>query len=153
MPKKSKLQLVFSDNYLALIKNSVGSALFKNCYAEIENKRLDLTKNGKFSCAYFVSFVLKYFDLIKKGHLTVDGLIRDMSSSNWIKRKYHNLKSVKEGSVLLWEEVDSNKHVGFYIGKGRAISTNPKTGKVAIHSFNYGGKRNVEYVLWNRTRF
>ena len=66
--QKLKVKPLFKKSYLAAIKNSEGTKIFANFYGKGGRRTLDLTKNGEFSCAYFVSSILKIFDLIKKNH-------------------------------------------------------------------------------------
>ena len=89
-----KIKILKKDTYLALIKNSVNSCAFKDVYGEINNKKKNLTKNGDLSCAYFVSSVLKIFDLIGSLHLTVSGVIKDIEKYGW--------KKIAKSKIKLW---------------------------------------------------
>lgn len=55
------------------------------------------------------------------------------------------------GDVLVWTEKDydgeKHKHIGFCIGKNKAISINDKKGVPVIHDWNYNGKRKIEKIL------
>ena len=154
--KKEKVIPILFDTYIAIIKNSVGSKIFRNFYAEVDGKRTDIMKNGNLSCAWFVSSLLYLFKLMKDAHATVDGTIKDLKKSGWKK-----IKKPKIGSILIWEKIDFgnkdfHKHIGFYIGNNKAISTsNSKKGQPIIHNWTYGIKRNkpirkVEAIFWNK---
>ncbi len=158
--KKEKVIPILFDTYIAIIKNSVGSKIFRNSYAKVNGKKKDILRNGKLSCAFFVSSILALFPLfglIKyPPHGTVDGTIRDLEESGWEK-----IKNPKVGSILVWEKIDYgnknfHKHIGFYIGGSKAISTsNVKHGKPTIHHWTYGIKgnqpiRKVEAIFWNK---
>ena len=142
-----KSKILYFETYIKFIKNSIGSKSFRNLFVIIGKRKKDILNNGELSCAFFVSFVLKYFDLIKNGHVTVSGLIRDMESSGWEKIP----KSlIKEGNIIVWNSKRGHKHIGFYIGKNEAISTNTKKKIVFRHHFTFGGRRNIYSVYRNR---
>jgi len=94
------------------------------------------------------------FGLIKMPHATVNGTIKDLKKSGW-----KQIKKPKIGSVLTWEEMklngSINKHIGFYIGNGKAISNNYKSGTPIIHHWTFGRKngkpiRKIEAIFWNK---
>lgn len=155
--KKEKVIPILFDTYIAIIKNSVGSKMFRNSYAKINGKKTDILQNGMLSCAFFVSSTLFLFKLIKEIHGTVDGTVRDLEQSDWQK-----IAKPKIGSIIVWEKIDFgnkdfHKHIGFYIGNNKAISTssNSKKGQPIIHHCTYGIKRNkpvrkVEAIFWNK---
>ncbi len=158
--KKQKVIPIIFDTYIAVIKNSVGSKMFRNSYAKINDKKTDILQNGMLSCAFFVSSILVLFKLIKEIHGTVDGTVRDLEQSGWQKTT-----KPKIGSVIVWEKIDFgnknfHKHIGFYIGNNKAISTNNfknnfKKRQIVIHHWTYGIKRNkpirkVEQIFWNK---
>ena len=154
--KKQKVIPILFDTYIAVIKNSVGSKMFRNFYAKVDGKKTDIMKNGDLSCAWFVSSLLYLFKLIKDAHATVNGTIKDLQQSGWKK-----IKKPKIGSVIVWEKIDFgnkdlHKHIGFYIGNNKAISTsNSKKGQPIIHHWTYGIKRNkpvrkVKAIFWHK---
>ena len=71
------VQIILYDSYLHAIKNSVGSNLFRNLYAYVDGKKMDILENGNLSCANFVSSILYSYKLIGGKHATVDGTVRD----------------------------------------------------------------------------
>jgi hypothetical protein len=151
---KQKIVPIFFDNYISLIKNSVGAKMWRNFYAKVEGKKRDLVKGGDLSCAYFVSSILYLFNLIKSPHLTVASTIEDMMDSGWIR-----INKPKIGSVLVWEEKfsknsGSHRHIGFYIGKNKAVSNSSKKRKISQHHWTFGKKqsiarRKVDVILWH----
>lgn len=147
MTRKAKIQLLLKESYLAMIKNSVGSKMFKTRYGKINNKKKDLVKSGSYrvSCAFFVSNILLFFKLIREPHLTVDGVEWDLKQSGWKK-----VKKIKTGSVIIWEKAKQgntwNRHIGFFVGNNKAVSTHYKTGLPYMHNYN---NRKVESIWWN----
>ena len=148
MAGKQKVKLLIYDTYLAVIKNSVGSKLFRNLYLVKNDKIIDALNNGQFSCAVFVSWILRIFYLITEGHATVDGLMKDLKKSGWYK-----IEKPKIGSILVWEEIflngTLNKHIGFYIGNKKAISNSRDKKTPVKHHWTFGGKRKIESIFWN----
>lgn len=148
------MKFLLKESYLKIIKNSLGSKIFRNLYFNINGKKTDILKNGDLSCAFFVSWILKNFELIKQTHATVNGTIKDMKKSGW-----HKIKKPKVGAVLVWEEKyfknGKHKHIGFYIGNNKAISNSFKRKGPIIHHWTFGvkngiSKRKVEEIWWNK---
>ncbi|MFZ6015621.1 MAG: hypothetical protein ACOYUZ_04700 [Patescibacteria group bacterium] len=141
MSKPAKVQVDLSASYLAMIKNSVGSKAYRNFYGAVDGKCRDLVQGGNLSCAFFVSGILNFFDLINDPHLTVAGLIKDLEKSGWKK-----VRKPKEGDVLIWEPVDftgdgvKHAHVGFYLGNEKAVSNSWKSGTPIKHHCTFGVK-------------
>lgn len=140
-----KSKILVYDSYLKMIKNSVGTKMFRNLYLEKNNRKFDAAKNGYFSCAYFVSNLLLIWGLISGGHATVEGTVKDMEKNGW--RKV-SLGKAKPGDVIAWEKTkDINGkyhfHNGFYIGNKKAISNDSKKGTPIIHHWTYNGKRKI----------
>ncbi len=137
------LTLKNKENYLRVIENSVGTKIFRNLFAEINGEKVDITKDGELSCAYFVSSILYLFKLIKGVHATVDSTIRDLKEWEWIE-----IEKPELGCVIVWAETNSHKHIGFYIGDEKAISNNFEFGYPTEHDWQF---RKVESILWNQT--
>ena len=119
--------------------------MFRNLYLEKDNKKIDATKNGDFSCAFFVSNILLIWGLISEGHATVEGTIKDMEKSGW---KKILIEEIKPGDVIVWEKkkfINGKLHFhnGFYIDKKKAISNDSKKGMPVIHSWDYNNKRKI----------
>lgn len=144
---KDKVAPLIFDTYLVVIKNSVGSKLFRNFYTKIKGKKVDIMRNGELSCAFYVSSVLYLFKYIKGVHGTVDSTIKDLKESGWIE-----VNKPKIGAVLVWENKISgndevHRHIGFFIGRDKAISNISKLGAPAEHSWNFNAKRKVERIF------
>lgn len=142
----------FEKSYLAMIRNSVGSKMFRNAFAKVNGKDSDLTRDGKDSCGYFVSSILLIHRLIKEFHVTVAGTIRDMEKNGWYK-----IDEPKIGAVLSWEPekfddswYDENGHLGFFIGDNKVISSGRKSRLIESHHWTYNGKRKVEAIYWHK---
>ena len=145
-----KVILIIPDTYLAVIKNSIGSNLFRNLYAKVNGKKTDITANGELSCAFYVSSILLLFKFIKEGHATVDSTVKDLKQSGWKK-----IKKPKIGSIIVWEKKDFgnnniHKHIGFFIGNNKAVSNSYKLCYPVEHHFIFNGKRKIELILWNQ---
>ncbi|MDF1497115.1 MAG: NlpC/P60 family protein [Patescibacteria group bacterium] len=141
MSTQPKVEVNLLKSYLARIKNSIGSKMFRNLYAKVDGKERDILDNGSLSCAIFVSIILQSFELIKKPHATVIELLKDMEASGWKKSR-----SLKIGDVLFWEAIDQtgdgsrHLHVGFYLGNNKAISNSTTKGHPVKHHFTFGTK-------------
>jgi hypothetical protein len=149
MTQNQKITPLIFETYLAVIKNSVGSNLFKNFYAEINGEKTDITKNGELSCAFYTSSILALFKLIKEIHTTVDSTVKDLKMSKW-----ESIKTPKIGSVVVWEKINFgksgiHKHIGFYIGDKKAISNSSQKGYPIEHHFTFRAKRKIETFLWH----
>lgn len=143
---------------MAVIQGAPGSKMFGRAYALVDGKKKEVTEKGNLSCALFPSFVLKYFNLIKKGHYTVTGLVRDLEESGWKK-----IKKPKLGCILVWGVQDDkknknytfgHKHIGFYVGNGKAVSNMSSKGCPGKHHWTFGTRnmkpvRKVEAMYWN----
>lgn len=152
MSRKPKIQLLLKDSYLAMIKNSVGSLMFKHRYGKINNVKKDLLKSGNYrvSCGFYISSILLIFKLIKEPHLTVNGVEKDLQESSW-----QRIEKPKIGSILTWELAkfgdNWTRHIGFYIGNNKAISTHHITGKPFIHDYKFDKKnRKIESIWWHK---
>ncbi len=147
--KKSKVEILLKESYLAMIKNSVGTKMFQEYFAKVNGKKEEVLHKGDRSCAIYVSSILLLFRLIKNTQLTVHRTLKDMQKSGWVE-----IKRPKVGCILLWEEKEygkgnPRKHIGFYIGKNKAISNSSKKGSPTIHSYKKHDGRKLEKVFWN----
>src|SRR3989344_4367151 len=114
------MKILVRESLLARVRDAVGTRMFRRLYALVGGKKVDLTDNGDKSCALFVSTALVGFKLIREVHVTVDGLVRDMRSSGCVR-----IRRPKAGCVVVWRGLDPTQprlHIGFYIGRGEAIS-------------------------------
>lgn len=147
-----KNKLLVYDSYLKMIKNSVGTKMFQNLYLEKGARKIDITKNGSkegyFSCAFFISNILLIWGLISEGHANVSSTTKDMLKNEW--KKIPKNKA-KPGDVIVWEKTRSvngkwHFHNGFYIGNKKAISNDSGKGVPVVHSWDYNGKRKIVAV-------
>lgn len=136
-------RILLYESYLKMIKNSIGTKMFRNLYLEMDGKKIDATENGEMSCAYFVSNVLLIWKLISEGHATINGTIRDMEKNGWEKI---SIEKIKPGDVLVWEEKPHHisgrirSHLGFYVGDKKAISHDSVAKE---HHWTYNDKRKI----------
>ena len=149
MRRGQKIKPLLKESYLAMIKNSVGTKMFRNFYIKIGNRKEDDTREGELSCAYFVSGILAIFGLIKKIKVNVDELVEEMKKCGW-----KQIKSPRKGSVVVWEakkfDDEVHKHIGFFIGNGKAISNNFKKKTPIIHHWTFERSRKVEGIFWHK---
>lgn len=141
-------RILLYDSYMKMIRNSVGTKMFRNLYLKKSGKKIDITEDGELSCAFFVSNVLLIWGLISKGHATIKSTIRDMQKNGW---EEIPLKKIKPGDVIVWEDKKSRKgkihsHIGFFINKKKAISHSDGIKAINIHHWTYNEKRNVVAV-------
>ena len=151
---QQKIVPIIRVSYLKMLENSVGTKLFQNFYVYQGKKRLDATEEGRLSCAFFVSFILNNFGLLKNSHLTIQSTLKDMKNSGWFK-----IKKPRKGAVLVWEERKDKRgihqHIGFYVGNQQAISNNSRQKIPARHHWTYGKRGSKSYrqalaILWNK---
>ena len=133
-----------------MIRASVGVKLWRNLFADVDGKRRDITKNGRLSCALFVSSILHHFKLIGDVHSTVEGTLRDMEESGWKKSR-----SPEPGAVVIWEPGDDHDgtphpHIGFCISDTTAISNNSKLGYPAKHDLHFGKRHRAVVGYWQK---
>ncbi len=139
------MKLLIYNSYVKMVRNAVGTKMFRNLYLEIKDRRIDIAKNGKLSCAFFVSNVLLIWGLISEGHTNVSSTTRDMLKNGW-KKILKN--KVKPGDVIVWEKTKTpngtfHYHNGFYVGNKKAISNDSEKAMPVIHSWDYNGKRKI----------
>ncbi|GIW67505.1 MAG: hypothetical protein KatS3mg096_373 [Candidatus Parcubacteria bacterium] len=128
-----------------LIKNSLGTKLFKSVYFFIDKKSVDIYKKGKLSCAFYVSTILKIIGLVKDIHATVQGLIRDLEESGWYK-----IDKLKKGAIIIWDkEKSGHLHVGFYLGNNKAASNSSSKRMPIVHSLHYQGRKILAVYFHN----
>lgn len=143
MPKPM-VEKVLLDSYLAVTRNAVGSRMFRTFIARVDGRKQDILRKGELSCAFFASSVLALFKLIGSTHMTVAKTIADIEKSGWRK-----VRAPRPGSVLVWEAQDGHRHIGFFVGNQRAVSTSSRRGVVVRHHWTFGGKRNIEATYWH----
>jgi hypothetical protein len=144
--KSEKPKLLITENYLLFAKASAGSKMFRTVYYEIGRKKIDVLRDGDLSCAVFVSAILKLFNLIDDVHTTVNHTVRSLKLRGW-----KPIKKPVPGAIIVWAPKTSKKsgethrHIGFYLGNGKAVSNNSKKRSPAIHAWTF---RPVEEILY-----
>jgi len=147
---KSKFKFLIYKNYLSFIKGSENSRMFRHVYVLNNGEEKDLLKDGELSCAYYVSCILKIFNLIDpkiSPHATVAGVMKNMMNSDW-----KETKELKPGNILIWEEKQQSnnkfhEHLGFYLGQDKAISHRDEKKLPTIHHYTYNNKRKIIRIL------
>lgn len=144
------VKVALYDSYIKAIRNSIGSKLFRNLYAYVDGEKRDIARNGTLACDIYVSSTLLMFGLIDKLYATVDSCVSRLPKCGW-----YRIKKPRPGAILVWEAVkfpdrQKHKHIGFYIGKNKAVSNNYKKRVPAAHHWNFGGNRRVTQIFWNK---
>lgn len=151
---RMKVEPILYDSYIAVIKNSVGTNMFRSLYARVDGKKEDILRGGDISCAFFVSSVLLIFRLVKEIHVTVAGTERDIKKFGWKKNS-----EPRPGAIIVWkpkffkESGETHNHIGFYIGEEKAVSNDHFTGIPVVHDwlFRVNGEsgRNATAIYWH----
>lgn len=147
-----KPHILIFPSYLHFIENSLGSHQYRNLLAEIDGKHADVLRDGKLSCAFFVSSVLHQFQLIDRPHATVDGTVTAAKTHGW-----KPIHKEKIGCVLVWESktfgLEEHKHIGFFVGDGKAISHSATKNVPTIHDWKFTdsefGERKIITMYWH----
>ena len=146
--KLDKPTRLYFESYIQLLRNSVGSNMFRNLYVRTEEQGVfDALDDGYNSCAFYVSAVLVIFKKLSAIHGTVDSTKKDLFNSGW-----REIDEPKAGDVLVWEAMQFDdglkEHIGFYLGKGKAISISWTKKTPIIHDKNFGdSKRKITHVF------
>jgi hypothetical protein len=133
--------------YLQMIHNSVGTEMFRNWYVTTpEGDEFDAMSDGEDSCAFYVSGLLRVFGKLSL-HGTVESTVQDLGNSGW-----QNVDEPSPGDVLVWEAQKfgdkQQRHIGFYIGDGKAVSTSWTKKVVVEHDKNFGKQnRKIEQIF------
>lgn len=151
--KAVKVEPLFFENYIALIRSSMESKIFQKFYCSVNGKKTEVLDNGRLSCATFVTFVLKLFSLVSDIQITVHRAMDDMLKSGW-----YEVKEPRVGAIIVWAEKPSekdaesniqasaHKHIGFYIGNHQAVSNSSLTKAPVVHAWDF---RPIHSILWN----
>ena len=147
MAELQKVERLMGATYLAVIRSSVGSGMFRSFYMHIGGKKVDVLNDGQLSCAFFVSSVLTIFGLIQRVHGTVDATIKDIEESGAKK-----VRKPRIGSVIVWGKSEriakTHRHIGFYVGNQQAISNLDDCGSPQNHDWLFNGDRSLENIFW-----
>ncbi len=150
--KKDKIEHLVYETYIASIQNSVGSKMFRQYFVRVGSKKIDALRDGDLACAFYVSSLLRIFDLIDETHTFVSNTEKDMLKSGWFHVKPTG--KLRVGAILVWgpktfkKSRETHKHIGFYIGHQKAISNNSKGGMPYVHKYDF---RPIESVYWHQS--
>ena len=153
--KNLNVKIIWNESYLKAIRNSVGSNIFRNLFAIVNGKKMDIREDGRLSCSAFVSSILYLHKLIYDIHATVEGLVKDMELFGWKKNN-----KPRPGAILVWEAKklkngNIHEHIGFYVGNNKAVSNNYQKRQPVLHHWTFGIKnrkpvRKIESIFWNK---
>ncbi|HUZ93034.1 MAG TPA: NlpC/P60 family protein [Candidatus Paceibacterota bacterium] len=143
----AKPKFILLKNCLAVARGSAGSNAFRKLYYKIGGREIDVLRDGDLSCAVFVSFILKIFSLIPEIHTTVKATEADLGRAGW-----REIKQPRPGAIVFYgpktfKSGETHRHIGIYLGSGRAISNSSKNRSPKIHKWNY---RPVEKILFHK---
>jgi hypothetical protein len=144
VPSQKPTRLYFK-SYLQLIRNSIGSNLFRNFYVHTDEQGdFDALDDGNNSCAFFVSSILVLCKKLGGIHGTVENTVKDLQESGWL-----TVVEPHPGDVLVWEarkfDDGLRSHIGFSLGNGRAVSTSRRQ-KAPLEHDEYFGEENRKIV-------
>lgn len=149
--KEEGFPLAIKASFLAMVRNSVGTEMFRNLYRETPDGPEDVIFDGDLACAFSISAILSTFGLIKGGiHTTVDATIWDLVHSGW---KVCDTPSA--GAVVLWGEKmgddgRTHKHLGICIDTKCALNNVAAMKSLQIVELNslVDHEGNPRPVLW-----
>ena len=146
---EDKPRRLYFETYLQLLRNSVGTEMFRNFYIRTaDGHERDALSDGSDSCAFYVSSVLTIFRKLSCAHGTVKSTVEDLVHSGW---KPADSSTTQAGDVIVWETMElaggQYKHIGFSIGDDRAVSTSWTEKRVVEHDARFGGTRAIEQVF------
>lgn len=156
--KKVKVETELLKTYVAYARASVGSTIFRKYFAKINGSSMEVLRAGKLSCAFHITAILKVFSLVREVQITVHRAMDEMMRSGW-----RPAKKIKPGAIIIWAEKPADpkrmrrdkkhyaglvRHVGIYIGRGKAVHNDGDKKRAPILSkWNY---RPVEKIWWNK---
>ena len=143
-------------NFVRAALDVQGSALFKNSYwFDSHGKSCDILENGRLSCAIIISRLLLWFrpygsPLCLMPHGTVEGLLKDLETCGWYDIA---LKERRSGSIVVWEKVRGNIHVGIGINDMSVLSNCRSRRIPVLHPWtmetDLKTPRKIERILWH----
>lgn len=112
---EEKPKRLYFKTYLQLIRNSIGTEMFRNFYIQMaDGTEMDALSDGSNSCAFYVSSVLTLFGKHSGVHGTIKSTVTDLSHSGW---RQVDEESIQAGDVIVWDAVELEgaryEHVGF----------------------------------------
>lgn len=143
-----KPKRLYFETYMQLLRNSINTQMFQTFYVQNETgKQVDALAGGDNACAFYVSAVLTIFKKIQGVHGTVESTLKDLSESGW-----QLVEEPEPGDVLVWRAHDyddgTHRHIGFYLGDGRAASTSMSKSVVIEHELHFGEEQRPLDQIW-----
>ena len=156
--------------YLSMIQSSIGSSLWKHLYITKQDwNSTDILQDWNISCGYFVSSLLKQFNLSPASYANTKSLYQALLDYGW--KEVHRggkTENIPLGSLIIWGEkqgtekkdiygntISGHIHIGFYIGGDRGVSNMsdgfrddnqpPKT--PALHHYTYNDTRTITSII------
>ena len=138
------LTVLKKETYLQMIRNSPGTELFRSMFVSFNNsEEVDILRDGDYSCAFFVSSILRLCGMQSRTHTTVKS-VREvlLYSGDWDQVTGPGA-CVEPGDVVIWEKIQfedgsENEHIGFALSRTEAVSTSYKEKKVVRHHLTSG---------------
>jgi hypothetical protein len=131
------------ETLLAMIRNAPDTRLFRSLFVQYQDsgKIKDVTNDGEYSCAFFVSGLLTLAGYLPRPHGTVKGLRYKLGELSYSEVPPEERQA---GDIIFWEKMkfpdgSENEHVGFVLDHDRAISTSYKKQCVVEHPINMPG--------------
>jgi hypothetical protein len=152
MSEPQKPSRLYFKSYMQVIRNSIGTNLFRNLYVHTDEKGdFDALGDGDNSCAFFVSAILVIFKKLHGIHGTVESTIKDLRESGWVA-----VEKPEQGDVVVWEAQQFKdglrKHIGFSLGNGRSVSTSWSKKTPIEHDEHFGeDNRAIAHVFRLKT--
>lgn len=130
--------------YLDMIKNSVGSTMWRRLWLITEDgRRKDVLQDGRAACALYVSSILTLFELIDAPHPTVAKVEKKLVEAGW-----KEVKKAEPGDVLIWEINETgHAHIGFLLSPKVAVSNSWSKQRVIKHHLTYNNTRKIDKIL------
>lgn len=139
--------------YLTMIENSVGSKMFRTLYMTDEKgKTKDVLRKGDISCAVYVSSILVLNKFLPEVKARVVGVEEELLKHGWTELRTTNPKEIPVGAVIIWEQRkfksgEEHEHIGFYMGKKKAICNSPEKASPVKTNYIWKGRPIIK-VLW-----
>ncbi|HEY4477171.1 MAG TPA: hypothetical protein VJB56_00920 [Candidatus Paceibacterota bacterium] len=142
-------------NILKIAMGTILSSAHKFYFDMVDGKIVNVLEDGSKACAAVISRILicvmyKNYVFLEGPHATVDSLVADLELCGWANI---DLCARRPGSVVVWEEVDGNRHVGIGVSEYKVLS-NCKEKKVPVlHDWTTESDdetpRAIERILWH----
>jgi hypothetical protein len=153
-----------------MIQSSIGSSLWRHLYITKEDgTSKDILQDGNVSCAFYVSSLLKHFNLSPATYANVKSLELALLEYGWKEvNRENNIQNIPLGSLIIWGEkegiekkdiygnmVGAHSHIGFYVGEDQAISNmsggfrddNQSAGTPGKHHYTYNNTRPITSII------